>query len=223
MQQRNKKKASLDDFPTPPWATRALCRWIIQNVGGRELHEQTAREPAANRGFMVRPLREFFADVLASDIHDYGVGFPVRDYGFALDSDWEPTDWTISNPPFTLAEDFIKKALGLSAVGVAMILRSAILEGKGRYERLFKDTPPTHVLQFVERVPMVEGEVDPEASSATAYVWLVWVKEDMGQQTQLHWIPPCREQLEEDGDYEAPEGAQGPPAHKSKPKEERND
>lgn len=28
MQQRREAKDSLEDFPTPPWATRALCEWI---------------------------------------------------------------------------------------------------------------------------------------------------------------------------------------------------
>jgi hypothetical protein len=28
MQQRSEPHDSLDDFPTPPWATRALCVWL---------------------------------------------------------------------------------------------------------------------------------------------------------------------------------------------------
>lgn len=28
MQQRSEPRDSLDDFPTPPWATRALCEWL---------------------------------------------------------------------------------------------------------------------------------------------------------------------------------------------------
>ena len=42
----------------------------------------TCREPAANRGHMVRPLAEHFAHVSASDIHDYGAGYEVQDYLF---------------------------------------------------------------------------------------------------------------------------------------------
>jgi hypothetical protein len=196
MQQRSEPHDSLDDFPTPPWATRALCEWLSQY---HDLATMSVREPAANRGFMARPLAESFGTVLASDVHDYGFGFQQRDYLFGPTSDLEPTDWTISNPPFRLAEQFIERALELSTVGVAVILRSAFLEGIGRFERLYSGRPPSDVLQFVERVPMVKGRVDPEASSATSYAWLVWRK--WKDSTNLHWIPPCRRRLERVGDY----------------------
>jgi hypothetical protein len=199
MQQRSEPHDSLDDFPTPPWATRALCEWLMANEGGH-LPRQSCREPAANRGYMVRPLRETFGAVIASDVHDYGFGFPQRDYLFGPISDLDPTHWTISNPPFRLAEQFIERALELSTVGVAVILRSAFLEGIGRFERLYASRPPTDVLQFVERVPMVKGRVDPDASSATSYAWLVWRK--WKATTNLHWIPPCRKRLERPGDYD---------------------
>jgi hypothetical protein len=197
MQCRIEAHDSLDDFPTPPWATRALCERLLQD--GHELRSKSCREPAANRGFMVRPLLESFGEVLASDVHDYGAGFPVRDYLWGAESDLSRTDWTITNPPFRLAEQFIERALATSNVGCAVILRSAFLEGMGRFERLFSTRPPAYVLQFVERVPMIKGRVDDDASSATAYVWLVWIhgKDD----SRLRWIPPSRTRLERDADY----------------------
>lgn len=197
MQRRSEAHDSLDDFPTPPWATRALCEWLTGE--GEELPGMSCREPAANSGHMVRPLSEAFRIVWPSDVHDYGAGYPVADYLWGAAGDVGTTDWTITNPPFRLAEQFIERALELSHRGVAVILRSAFLEGKGRYERLFADRPPTDVLQFVERVPMVKGKLDGQASSATAYAWLVWRK---GQPaTRLHWIAPCRKRLERAEDY----------------------
>lgn len=196
MQQRSEPKRSLDDFPTPPWATRALCEALAAQ--GHPLSQQIVREPAANRGFMVRPLREYFGDVKASDIMDYGYGWVIEDFLFPYKI--EEVDWTITNPPFTLADRFVERALATSRVGCAIIVRSAFLEGIGRYEQLFRDTPPALVLQFCERVAMVKGRVDPEASSATAYSWVVWVK---GQSdTRQRWIAPCRKKLERADDYE---------------------
>lgn len=195
MQQRNEPHDSLDDFPTPPWATRALCEWLIGK--GYPLANLTCREPAANRGHMVRPLREYFVEVEGSDVHDYGAGFPVLDYLFGLPPSL--VDFTASNPPFRLAEQFIQRAIGTSRVGVAMILRSAFLESIGRCERLFAETPPSHVLQFTERCPMVKGRLDQSASSATAYSWLVWLHDCEG--TALEWIAPCRKRLERTDDY----------------------
>jgi len=191
MQQRSEPHDSLDDFPTPPWATRALCEWLVAR--GFSLGDMTCREPAANRGFMVRELEDFFASVAASDVHDYGAGYPHRDY---LLGPSDRTDWTITNPPFRLAADFIRTALAFSDVGCAVLVRSAFLEGVGRYGSLFCATPPSDVLQFVERVPMVKGRYDPGASTATSYCWLVWNQRATTQDTRLHWIAPCRKRLE---------------------------
>lgn len=191
MQRRVEAHDSLDDFPTPPWATRALCEWL-ENIEGYDLGAMSVREPAANRGYMARPLSEYFRSVDASDIHDYGAGYPVQDYLFPVPL--SQVDWTITNPPFRLAEQFIHRAMQTSDEGVAVIVRSAFLEGIGRYERLFRDNPPSLTLQFAERVPMVKGRYDQTAASATAYSWLVWM---MGKSNpRMAWVPPCRKRLE---------------------------
>lgn len=195
MQQRSEPHGSLDDFPTPPWATRALCEWIGLNTA-HDLSLQTCREPAANRGHMVKPLSEHFAAVEASDVHDYGAGFDVADYLFGLLP--QRVDWTITNPPFKLAEQFIDRALASSGC-VAVIVRAAFLEGQGRFDRLFSKMPPSHVLQFTERVVMHKGKLSPDGSTATAYAWLVWA--DRAADTKLRWIAPCRKRLERAEDY----------------------
>ncbi|SLK04008.1 methyltransferase [Novosphingobium mathurense] len=199
MQQRSEPHDSLDDFPTPPWATRALCEWI---PGGSMISVPwitTCREPAANRGHMVAPLREYFGQVEASDVHDYGAGFPVLDYLFGPLP--EQVDWTITNPPFRLAEQFIERALATSTEGVAMLVRSAFLESVGRYDRLFRVNPPSHILQFTERVVMHKSRLAPEGSTATAYCWLVWRLPEPWDGPLFEWIAPCRKRLERAGDY----------------------
>ncbi|WP_149589810.1 methyltransferase [Tabrizicola flagellatus] len=198
MQQRFEPTDSLDDFPTPPWATRALFDQLIGRHGWLDPSDQSVREPAANRGHMVRPLTEIFRRVEASDIHDYGAGFPVRDY--LAGPVPERTDWTVTNPPFRLAEKFVARALECSDV-VAVLVRSAFLESVGRYNTLFRVRPPKMVLQFTERVVMHRGLLSPNGSTATAYCWIVWVRPYLGP-TELAWIPPCRKRLERADDYE---------------------
>jgi hypothetical protein len=202
MQQRSEPHGSLDDFPTPPWATRALCEqinWFDL------LKPQICREPAANRGHMVGVLKEEFREVEAADIFDYGVGFPVRDYLFGPPP--ERVGWTITNPPFRLAEQFILRALETSDDGVAVLVRSAFLEGVGRYRNLFSRMAPSLILQFTERVVMHRGTLSAKGSTATAYSWLIWSdlkrrrKYPHGNNLQFGWIPPCRKRLERAGDY----------------------
>ncbi len=217
MQQRSEVHDSLDDFPTPPWGGRALCRFLRRELL-QYLQLVDVREPAANRGHLVRPLAEEFREVIASDVHDYGAGFPVHDYLMPV-QDERRVAWTITNPPFRLAEQFIQRALDCSNIGVAMPVRSAFLEGTGRYERLFRDCPPTHVLQFSERLVMQKGRMlDPDVhipawsrkerayvlrkpSTATAYAWLIWFKPHFGKPCQFHWTGTCRKALTRPGDY----------------------
>lgn len=212
MQQRAEPNDSLDDFPTPPWATRALCRFIAQ-FSSRRLSEMSVRDPCANRGHMVRPLREHFARCEASDVHDYGAGFPLVDFLFP--TPLAMVDWTFINPPFRLAEEFIDRALDTSEEGVALICRSGFLEGERRYERLFSRRPPSYVLQFSERVVMLKGRLvrsgdpdpsdenpDRKAGTASSCSAMVWFQRRAGPKL-FDWIGPCRRELEVDGDYPA--------------------
>lgn len=202
MQRRVEAHDSLDDFPTPPWATRALIEHVIIPQlglsGRRELQGMTVLEPACNRGHMVKPLREYFGVVIASDVHDYDAGFQQEDFLFP---GYEPeAQWVITNPPFRLAQEFIAKSMELpSWHGTAVIVRSAFLEGVGRYNDLYAIKPPTIVAQFTERVPMVKGRLTATGSTATAYCWLVWMANRSPK--PFRWIPPCRRKLERDGDY----------------------
>lgn len=200
MQQRSEPRDSLDDFPTPKWATRALCEFLRNDLA-QPLDAMTCRELAANRGHMFKPLTEYFGYVEGFDVHDYGAGFPVADYLFPVHLDM--VDFTITNPPFRLAEQFIERMAMTSRRGYAVIVRSAFLEGVGRYERLFSVNSPDYVLQFTERVVMHKGKVTATGSTATAYAWLVWLKGPRaGSMPHFGWIPPCRKRLEREGDYE---------------------
>jgi hypothetical protein len=50
------------------------------------------------------------------------------------------------------------------------------------------------IAPFVERVPMVKGRWDPDASTATCYAWFVWVRDTAPRAP--FWIPPgCRTAL----------------------------
>jgi len=194
MAQRASPKDVLDDFPTPPWATRALAEYVIAPQG-------TCLEPACGRGHMSAALADYFDKVQSSDIYDYGFG-SVADF---LNSTYQANsfDWVITNPPFKLAEQFIVRSMKIARLGVAMLTRTVFIESEGRYERLFKVTPPSRFAQFAERVPMVEGRLDRVATTATAYAWLVWEKNRLGS-CELVWIPPCRKRLERDKDYDLP-------------------
>lgn len=195
MAQRHEALDSPDDFPTPPWATRALIEHII---GPDKVASLTCLEPAAGRGYMSRPLSEYFARVSSADAYSYGYA-PIRDF---LTFPYEALshDWVITNPPFRLAEEFVDRAMTVARKGVAILARTVFLESVGRYENIFRGNPPSVFAQFSERVPMVKGRVDPKASTATGYAWFVWEK-GANEQSRLAWVPPCRRSLERPNDY----------------------
>jgi hypothetical protein len=201
MASRREAPDSLEFFPTPPWATRALCKYVLELEPGVELilsgAELSVWEPAAGEGHMAEPLREYFAKVYASDVFDYGRGydvgaFVVQNAGLVDDlarCPFDP-DWIISNPPFKLVDLFVLEALKRARVGVAMFLPATVLGGCiERYEQFLAELPPTIVAHFVERVPLQKGFWNPNGSTATNYVWLVWVKR-RGGRTDTIWIPP---------------------------------
>lgn len=225
MQRRREPPSSLDYFPTPPFATRALCEFLKAELGS--LAELTAWEPAAGELHMARPLVEYFASVRASDVFPYVDGLELLD--FALTGATEPAvDVVATNPPFRLAQEFIEASLKVARRGVAMLVRSAFLESEGRHTSLFSQIPPSYVLQFVERVVMLKGRLvrkgalDPgaevpgtKASSATAYCWLVWLRSGPDDQwnpdTRLRWLDDAFERLERPGDYPVPPVEMLPP------------
>lgn len=193
---------ALDYFPTPPWATRAfvpILRELDPAIGSRVIWE-----PAAGQGHMAIPLSESGAIVVASDIELRAWAAAARDLLFArggarigLDVDFlscrdvtVAADWVITNPPFNQAVEFVERGLDVANVGVAVLVRTAWVEGAIRYRRLFEPRPPAMIAQYVERVPMIKDRWDPDASTATAYAWFVWLKDKPAVETEFRWIPP---------------------------------
>jgi hypothetical protein len=197
MASRRSVASSLDFFPTPPWATRALLEEVLKPLGLFDLSRagsQSAWDPACGAGHMALPLQGYFHQVLATDVHDWGFG-SIHGLDFTMAGRVSAPivpDWIITNPPFVLAERFVDRALTIATRGVAMLLRLQWLEGGDRYQLIFSgDRKPRFICPFAERVPMIEGVWDPEASSATAYAWFVWdLEQPTTGRTEVIHIPP---------------------------------
>lgn len=196
---------SLDYFPTPPWATRALIERVFDDRGlglpaGPVL--KTVWEPFCGEGHIAEVLWEYGCEVFASDIFDYGYGDALIDFLCDPPTIAPEVDWIISNSPFgDKCETSVLYALQRARVGVAMFVPLRWLETIGRYERVFRDQPPTLIAFFAERVNLCKGRWEPDGSTATAYIWLVWIH---GAEPRApFWIPPgCREALTRSDDAE---------------------
>jgi len=168
---------SLDYFPTPPWAARAVGAF----VAGIDPGAVTVDEPACGEGHFAHGLSDYF-QVRASDIHPFGYG-AVRDFFAPYPAELQRPDWIITNPPFEPAVPFLKLALQRAQRGVALLVRLAFVESVGRHALLFgPEGGLTFKVVFSERVPIVLGRWHPEDSSPAAYALFVFVKRPLADQ-----------------------------------------
>jgi hypothetical protein len=87
----------------------------------------------------------------------------------------------ITNPPFKLAEPFVRHALDLGATKVALLLRLAWLEGMSR-KKLFESSPIARIHVSSRRFAMLRNGTDGGAGggSMIAFAWFVWDNEHKG-------------------------------------------
>ncbi len=154
----NFARNAADFYPTPRECTEALIEaWRPSGV---------ILEPACGDGAIARVLHELGYTVHAADLHDRGYGLPGQDF---LAMPVAPFGAIITNPPFNLAEQFIRKARSFG-VPFAMLLKSTYWNAASR-ERLFRETGPEVVYALTWRPNFA-----PERGSAPTMdvCWTVW-------------------------------------------------
>jgi len=151
-----------DFYPTPRWATQALV--------DHESFEGMIWEPACGNGAMAEVLKESGLSVMPTDLYDRGYGTGGVDF---LKSN-SVYDNIITNPPYSLANDFVIQAINHSRNKVAFLLRLAFLEGATRQKNIFQKTPLARVWVFSERVTFYPKDEERSSGGTTAYAWFVW-------------------------------------------------
>jgi hypothetical protein len=168
-----------DDFyPTPRVAIDALIRIERDRIPG------FIWEPACGDGAIAIPLLAAGYSVTASDLVCRGFGNGGCDY---LQTP-RPVcvEGIITNPPFKLAESFLRKAIAEVPYS-AWLLRMNFVESVGRLQ-FFRETPPARIWVSSRRLPMMhrEGWEGPIAPSNVCFAWFVWDNTATG--TDLNWF-----------------------------------
>ncbi len=140
-----------DFYPTPSEVTQALLNWLHLPK------DSVIWECACGDNDMVRVIRENGYECIGTDIKD-GHDF--------LECSVE-CDWIITNPPFNMAEKFIKRAITLGRP-FAFLLKTQYWHSKRRLA-LFNQTPPYAVLPLTWR-PDFTGQ----GNSLMDMCWVVW-------------------------------------------------
>jgi hypothetical protein len=137
-------------------------------------------EPACGAGAISTILSEKFATVLAQDLT---TGDDFLNYGGRA-------DYVITNPPFSLAKEFILKSKEV-ADKFCLLLPLSYLHGKERYDTIYSDR--TYGLRRVHvftRYPMLGDVLRDDGKYRTGmmvYAWFVWER-GWSTQPELSWI-----------------------------------
>lgn len=167
------KRRELDYYPTPKNVTQALMDFMFKN--DYMDFNTTIWEPACGNGAMSEALMEYCPSVYSSDIRETGYG--VGNIDFLKEKHPMKFDAIITNPPFNLSAEFIKKATSESRI-VCMLLKSQYWHAKNRYN-LFVNTPPRFVLPLTWRPDFLEHEKqegDKKGAPTMEVAWSVWFK-----------------------------------------------
>jgi hypothetical protein len=165
-----------DDFyPTPEWVTKALLK--VEKFDG------AIWECACGEGHMSKVFIEYGYETYSTDLVDRGYG---KQLDF-LNSNFVCPN-IITNPPYSLALEFVNKAKAQSSNKIAMFLKTTFLESESRYE-MFQDKNYAlkTVYQFSNRVTLYKGGVKMKNSGMISYAWFVWERGYKGEPT-IKWI-----------------------------------
>lgn len=129
------KRNASDFYPTPPETTQALLNFL------QLPHGTFIWEPACGEGHMVRVMEQNGMDVIGTDIQS-GTDFLTADIPSGV-------EWIITNPPFSLAEQFILRCTEHNKP-FALLLKSQYWHAAKRVN-LFLQNPPEYVLPLTWR------------------------------------------------------------------------
>lgn len=171
----NRERVEDDYYATPHDATRMLLDQV--EFKGNFL------EPCVGGGHIAEIIKEYYPKENVSGFDIVDRGYPETQTADFLQHQFlNEYNNIITNPPYSLAQEFLEKGMGIiSEKGkIAMFLKIQFLEGvkrKGMYEKY----PPKYIYVFSKRQnPLRNGSpVDENGkawSSTMCFAWFVWEK-----------------------------------------------
>lgn len=172
------ERADADYYATPPSAVEGLLQ--------QEKFSFQVWEPACGELAISNVLKDNGYAVRSSDLYLRGHN-EIEQLDFLTCNEKWGGD-IVTNPPYSLAKEFVEKSLDVVEDGakIAMLLRIQFLETKKRYP-LFKVAPPIRIHVFVSRVNCGKNGIADNKQSALCYAWFVWEKGFQGHPT-IYWI-----------------------------------
>ena len=159
-------------------------------------HAATILEPCVGGGHIANAINDFFTNkrvITGLDLVDRGYPNTIVQDFLTWETD-KKFEGIITNPPFSLAQEFIEKGMKLLTDDgqMAMFLKIQFLEGAKRKE-FFEKYPPKYIYVFRNRMATWNNgnEVDPNTGKRWAttmcHAWFIWEK---GSNTEpiIRWL-----------------------------------
>jgi hypothetical protein len=161
-------------------------KWCSERLFEMERFRGSILDPACGSGRIVRSAVAAGYTTFGSDIVSRHPDFPVSDF---MDEVRE-CDNIVSNPPFSIAEKFVARALHFAPGKVAMLLPANWIQGDKR-SRWLEKTPLRRILFITPRPSMPPGPVieagGKPGSGTTDYAWFIWDRDHIGS-PQIGWL-----------------------------------
>lgn len=171
-----------DLYPTPVDGTESLIPVLkaMKRPDGSPI--KTIWEPACGDGRLARVLEWHGFTVIATDLREYpGYGHGGLDFLLSSPQDkWGEVveiDAIVTNPPFSLAEEFIRRA-HMFTPNVAMLLKQTFWNVGGRSRGLWFDHMPDLELKLTWRLAFLASERGN--SPLMDCMWNVWAGGNLG-------------------------------------------
>ena len=141
----------------------------------------TICEPACGAGAISNILKERWKDGLVS-AYDEETNFLLETGTY---------DYIVTNPPFSLAHEFILKAKSVVNRKFALLLPLSYLHGKKRFDEIYTDEEFSLKKVYIfTRYPMLGEKLREDGKYTTGmmvYAWFVWEKGYINEPT-ISWI-----------------------------------
>lgn len=176
------ERQHLDWYATKPDDVKQLLKAIGNEISG------SVWEPACGTGHISEVMKANGYNVFSSDIVDRGYNDITGDF-LSLDCK-DQFDIIITNPPYSLAQEFVEHAMKqVKDGGLAIFLmRTLFVDGQARYNDLYSKCNPKYIYSFVKRTyGLIGGDSDNKSSTAMSHSWFIFQKGFSGD-TIFRWM-----------------------------------
>ena len=159
-------RAKNDTYFSPPGVVAPLLRAVFVEAG-------IVWEPSAGAGALVDQLHDAGHEVLASDLVDHGRPDIEPRIDFLLEQRMPlGVSGLVTNPPFSLADKFVRHALRLRVPLVAMLLPVKFIAASGPRWELTRQVSDVVLLGRLKMRP--PGTADQKKNPMVDFAWVVF-------------------------------------------------